>query len=191
MSLRRSPRQMAASSPVATAGGREAGNAAFRAPTEVPTSRSGVMPRSCRARTIPACMAPGATADLHERGARRSRRTGAGRRAGGDGAGAHRRCAPDGRVWPAAGSPVTVAWPTLFACGAQQAEAQNGQAADGVEQEVVGRGQHRQDGGRGIEPGRCRYRLGVAVITATAHQVAQATCRLGMAAYRFASRVAR
>ena len=59
MSLRRSPRQMAAScSAVATVGGREAGNAAFRAPTEVPASRSAVMPRSCRAWAIPACIAP-------------------------------------------------------------------------------------------------------------------------------------
>ena len=43
---------------VATVGGREARNAAFRAPAEVPASRSGTMPRSYRACTIPACMAP-------------------------------------------------------------------------------------------------------------------------------------
>src|SRR4029077_5976330 len=59
MSLRRSPRQPAASScAVATVAGREARNAAFRAPAEVPMSRSGAMPRSYRAWTIPACMAP-------------------------------------------------------------------------------------------------------------------------------------
>jgi len=156
MSLRRSPRQMAASSPaMATVGGREAGNAAFRAPAEVPASRSGGDAALVQGAHHHGLHCPeGGAVGQHERGARRSRRVGVGRRAGGDGAGAHRRCAPAGRVWPAASCPVTVAWPALFACGDQQAEAQDGQAASGVKQEVVGRGQHHQDGGRGVEPGQ-------------------------------------
>ena len=43
---------------MAAVAGREARNAAFRAPAEVPMSRSGAMPRSYRACTMPACMAP-------------------------------------------------------------------------------------------------------------------------------------
>jgi len=156
MSLRRSPRQMAAKSPaVATVGGREARNAAFGAPAEVPASSRGAGQQVGHdAAFVEGVHHPGlhgaqrGAAGQHERGARRSGRAGTGRRAGGDGDGAHRRCAPAGRVLPGGGSPMTVAWPALFACGAQQAEAQDGKPAGGVEQEVVGRGQHHQEGGR-------------------------------------------
>ncbi len=75
--MRRSPRQRAAScSAVATVGGREARNAAFRAPAEVPMSRSGAMPRSYRAWTIPACMAPRAVPPASTNAVRGSHPTG-------------------------------------------------------------------------------------------------------------------
>ena len=66
--------------------------------------------------------------------------------------------------------------------GSEQAEGHGGQAGDGVEHEVVGRGEHHEGGGRRVEPARCRHGPRVAVTTAAAHQAAQATCRLGMAA---------
>jgi hypothetical protein len=75
-SMRRSPRQMTASaSAVATVAGREARNAAFRAPAEVPTSRSGAMPLIEGVHHPGLHRTQGSAACQHERGARRTRRT--------------------------------------------------------------------------------------------------------------------
>ena len=74
MSLRRSPRQMAASSPAlaTVGGGREAGNAEFRAPAEVPASRSGGDAALVQGVHYPGLHCPeGGAACQHERGARR------------------------------------------------------------------------------------------------------------------------
>ena len=111
MSLRRSPRQIAASSPaVATVGGRETRNAAFRGSGRGADQQVGYGAALVQGVYHPRLHgAQGGTAGQHERSARRSRRAAAGRRAGGDGDGAHRRSAPAGRVLPGAGSPVTVA----------------------------------------------------------------------------------
>ena len=70
MSLRRSPRQMAASWPaVATVGGREAGNAAFRAPADEQVRRDAALVQGAHHPGLHG--AQGGAAGQHERGARR------------------------------------------------------------------------------------------------------------------------